>query len=167
MNQIKCAIASLLSIGLAAVILILFLSPKVYGIENGQNSRFNPQVGKIALNATTGQIGGKKTILREVWQVYTQAQIDELTENTENPIILRKLIGCESQNTNVARMDSNHQMSYGILQFNGKATWNEYAPLAGITGSPMNPAEAIKVADYMISNGELHRWTCAHILKLL
>lgn len=98
---------------------------------------------------------------------YTQAQIDEMTQNTFHPYILRTLIKCESQNTNVARLDSNGLMSYGLLQFNGTATWSEYSPLANVTGSPMNPAAAIKVADYMISIGELHRWSCAYITGLL
>jgi hypothetical protein len=100
-------------------------------------------------------------------RVYTQAEIDEMTAHTFHPYILRKLIACESQDTDVARMDSNHQMSYGILQFNGTSTWAEFAPLANVSGSPMNPADAIKVADYMISIRELHRWACAYITGLL
>jgi hypothetical protein len=48
----------------------------------------------------------------------------------------------------------------GLLQFNGTATWNTFAPLAGVISStPMNPTSAIKVADYMLSVGQLHRWT--------
>jgi hypothetical protein len=86
---------------------------------------------------------------------------------TKNTYDLRKLIQCESQNTNIARMDSNHLMSYGILQFNGSSTWNTFAPLANVSSSPMNPRAAIEVADWMISHGELDRWTCARIQKLL
>jgi hypothetical protein len=101
-------------------------------------------------------------------RVYSQAEIDELTQNTFHPYILRTLIKCESQNTNIARMDSNGLMSYGLLQFNGTATWNTYAPLAGVISStPMNPTSAIKVADYMLSVGQLHRWTCARIEHLV
>ena len=58
-------------------------------------------------------------------------------------------------------------MSYGILQFNGTATWQQFSPRANVTGSPMTPDRAIAVADWMISNGFLGRWTCAHILKLV
>jgi hypothetical protein len=101
-------------------------------------------------------------------RVYSQAEIDEMTARTVNPYILRKLIKCESENTNIARMDSNHQISFGILQFNGTSTWADFAPRAGVIHStPMNPMSAIKVADWMISNGFLGRWTCARIQNLL
>jgi hypothetical protein len=100
-------------------------------------------------------------------KVYTQAQIDEMTANTLHPYILRTLIKCESQNTNVARMDSNGLMSYGILQFNGSSTWATWARRSGVSSTPMNPTAAIKVADFMIANGQLHRWTCAYITGLL
>ena len=92
-----------------------------------------------------------------------------MTDGTIHPYILRTLIKCESQNTNVARIDSNGLMSFGLLQFNGTATWDTFAPLAGVSKSatPMSPIDAIKVADYMISIGELHRWTCAYITRLL
>jgi hypothetical protein len=90
-----------------------------------------------------------------------------MTQNTVHPYILRTLIKCESQNTNISRLDSNGLMSYGILQFNGTATWNTYAPLAHVSSSPTNPVAAIKVADYMISNGLLHKWSCAYITGLL
>ena len=58
---------------------------------------------------------------------------------------------------------------YGVLQFNGTQTWAQFASLAGVSSSssPMNPSAAIKVADYMISIGQLHRWTCAYITGLL
>lgn len=100
-------------------------------------------------------------------RVYSQAQIDKLISGTFHPFILRTLIKCESQNTNIARIDSNGAMGWGLLQFNGTSTWNQYAPQANVTGSPMNPKDAIKVADYMISIGQLHRWTCARLTGLL
>ena len=37
----------------------------------------------------------------------------------------------------------------------------------GFHGSPMIPADAIHMADLMISAGFLDRWTCAHILHLV
>ena len=101
------------------------------------------------------------------WHTYTQAEIDEMTENTFHPYILRTLIKCESQNQNIARMDSNGLMSYGILQFNGSSTWNEFSRQANVSSTPMNPSAAIKVADYMISIGELHRWSCAKLTHLI
>ena len=100
-------------------------------------------------------------------RVYTQAEIDQMTQATTHPYILRTLIKCESQNTNIARLDSNGLMSYGLLQFNGTSTWAEYASLARIRSTPMNPQSAIEVADWMISHGELHRWSCAYITGLL
>jgi hypothetical protein len=98
---------------------------------------------------------------------YSHAEIDEITAGTKHPYILRTLIKCESENTNVARLDSNHLMSYGLLQFNGTATWQEYSPLASVSGTPMNPIDAVKVADWMISHGQLKRWSCAKLTGLL
>jgi hypothetical protein len=84
----------------------------------------------------------------------------------KNKDIIEKLIQCESQGKNIARMDSNGLISYGILQFNGSATWASFAPRAGVSSGPMDPASAIRVADFMIDHGQLHRWTCASILHL-
>ena len=136
-------------------ICILFLAlflPRAYAI-----TPIPPKVVQTPLRAESSH----------QWHVYTPAEIDELLQNTANPVILKKLISCESQDTNIARMDSNHQMSYGLLQFNGTATWQEFSALANVSGSPMIPDDAVKVADWMISNGSLGRWTCAHILKLV
>jgi hypothetical protein len=105
--------------------------------------------------------------IEQLWTHYSQVQIDKLTSGTFHPFILRTLIKCESQNVNIARIDSNGAMGWGLLQFNGTSTWNQYAPQANVTGSPMNPKDAIKVADYMISVGQLHRWTCARLTGLL
>ena len=90
-------------------------------------------------------------------RVYSQSEINQMTAGTTHPSILRTLIKCESQNTNVARSDSNRLRSYGLLQFNGTATWSEFSQLAHVSGNPMNPTDAIKVADYMISHGQLGR----------
>jgi hypothetical protein len=135
----------------------------VYRVEGAGLSQKQPNVGYIEnmpKNAPQGQISQEN-------RVYTQSEIDEMTQNTLHPLILRKLIKCESQNTNVARIDSNGIMSYGILQFNGSATWNTFAPLAGVTNSAMNPIAAIKVSDWMISNHAGGRWTCWHILGMM
>jgi hypothetical protein len=106
-------------------------------------------------------------VLQPIPRHYTQPEIDFMLEGTKNSYDLKKLIQCESQNTNIARMDSNNVVSYGILQFNGTATWSTFAPLAGVSSrTPMNPQSAIMVADWMISHGELHRWTCAKIQNL-
>jgi hypothetical protein len=141
------------------VLPLLFLSifsPRVYAVS----APVKPIVAVVAPNPATGTTEPQP-------RVYSQAEIDEMTADTLHPYILRKLIKCESENTNLARLDSNHLVSFGLLQFNGTATWQEFSPLANVSGSPMNPQDAVKVADYMISNGFLGRWTCAHILNLL
>lgn len=83
-----------------------------------------------------------------------------------NASTIEKLIQCESQGVNIARPDSNHKISWGVLQFNGTSTWQEAERQFDYYGSPMIPGDAIHMADMMISNGELGRWTCAHILHL-
>jgi hypothetical protein len=136
-----------------------FSVPKVYSvtplISTAKAAVIAPHGPEIDITATTTP------------KPYTQAQIDQFIAGSPYKDILRKLIKCESQNTNIARMDSNNLMSYGILQFNGTSTWAEFAPLAGVSSSPMNPSDAIKVADFMISRGFLGRWTCAHLLHLI
>ena len=84
----------------------------------------------------------------------------------QNTSTIEKLIQCESQGVNIARPDSNGLMSWGILQFNGNATWIGAERRFGFSGSPMDPSDAIHMADLMISAGELKRWTCARILHL-
>jgi hypothetical protein len=113
----------------------------------------------------TGHIAQRKGIY-EVLATYSQAQIDQMLVGTKNTDDLRKLIKCESHNTNIARIDSNGLMSWGLLQFNGTATWSEFSKLANVTGTPMMPKKAIQVADFMINAGQIKRWTCARILNL-
>lgn len=141
---------------LALPFLLFFLPAKIYAIT--PNQVIVPPAVQTKLLAP---------ISSQEWTHYTQAQIDQMTQGAFHPYILRTLIRCESQNTNISRLDSNGKMSYGILQFNGTATWNTFAPLAGVSSSPMNPVAAIKVADYMISIGQLHRWSCAKITGLI
>ena len=135
-------------------ICILFLAlflPRAYAI-----TPIPPKVVQTPLRAESSH----------QWHVYTPAEIDELLQNTANPVILKKLISCESQDTNIARMDSNHLMSYGVLQFQA-STWADFQSQSHIQGSPMNVSSAIEMADWAISNGYLGRWTCAHILKMV
>jgi hypothetical protein len=80
---------------------------------------------------------------------------------------IEKLIQCESQGVNIARPDSNHKISWGVLQFNGTSTWDEMELRFDYEGSPMIPGDAVHMADMMISAGFLGRWTCAHIDHLL
>ena len=83
-----------------------------------------------------------------------------------NLATVEKLIQCESQGQNISRVDSNGQISRGILQFNGTSTWNEMEQRFDFYGDPGNPPQAIHMADMMISSGLVGRWTCAHSLGL-
>lgn len=84
----------------------------------------------------------------------------------ENSSTIEKIIQCESQGVNIARPDSNGLLSYGILQFNGTSTWDDFSAKSDIRGSPMVPADAIRLADWAISHGYGYRWTCWHITGL-
>jgi len=79
---------------------------------------------------------------------------------------IEKLIQCESQGVNIARPDSNHKISWGVLQFNGTSTWGEAEARFGFRGNPMIPADAIHMADMMIDAGMGGRWTCWRLLGL-
>jgi hypothetical protein len=83
-----------------------------------------------------------------------------------NSSTLERLIQCESQGRNISRTDSNGQMSWGILQFNGTSTWNEMEQRFNFYGDPRNPPDAIHMADMMISRGLIGRWACARSLGL-
>jgi hypothetical protein len=83
-----------------------------------------------------------------------------------NSSTIERLIQCESQGLNISHIDSNGQMSWGILQFNGTSTWNEMEQRFDFHGDPRNPPEAIHMADMMISGGLIGRWTCARSLGL-
>ena len=84
-----------------------------------------------------------------------------------NAATIARLIECESQGLNIGRPDSNGQMSWGVLQFNGTSTWQEMEHRFHFHGDPRNPAEAIHMADMMISNGLLGRWSCARTLGMI
>lgn len=84
-----------------------------------------------------------------------------------NAATIARLIECESQGLNIGRPDSNGQMSWGVLQFNGTSTWQEMERRFHFYGDPRNPAQAIHMADMMISNGLLGRWSCARTLGMV
>ena len=84
------------------------------------------------------------------------------------------LIQCESQGVNISRPDSDGIYSDGILQFHRGAldtlkggTWEDFSHSSGITGSPIVPADAIRMTDWAISHGLIGHWSCAHILRLV
>ncbi|MDE1970692.1 MAG: transglycosylase family protein [Patescibacteria group bacterium] len=79
--------------------------------------------------------------------------------------LIERLISCESGGKNIKVVDSNGYYSYGILQFQ-KGTWDEWSAQSGITGDPMVPGDAIRMAHWAIANGLLGHWSCAHKLGL-
>ena len=83
-----------------------------------------------------------------------------------NAAIIARLIECESKGQNDGRPDSNGQMSWGILQFNGTSTWHEMERRFHFYGDPRNPPDAIHMADMMISSGMVGRWSCARSLGI-
>ena len=85
----------------------------------------------------------------------------------KNKATIEKLIQCESRGMNVSRPDSDGIMSDGILQFHrgptdtlAGSTWKDFSQASGITGSPKNPADAIRMTDWAISHGLGPHWTC-------
>lgn len=87
---------------------------------------------------------------------------------------IEKLIQCESQGVNIARPDSDGILSVGILQFHlgpddsmQSSTWQAFSKASGIAGSPLIPADAIRMADWAIDHGLLDHWSCARIVGLL
>lgn len=91
----------------------------------------------------------------------------------QNKAIIEKLIQCESGGVNISRPDSDGIMSDGILQFHrGPAdtlaggTWEDFSQASGITGSPRDPADAIRMTDWAISHGLGPHWTCWRLQKL-
>jgi hypothetical protein len=96
-----------------------------------------------------------------------------LSFHVHNREALQKLISCESGGKNISKPDSNHRISDGILQFNrdqsnllGSGTWAWMESLSGIKGSPIFPADAIKLADWAISHNLGSNWTCWHLMGL-
>jgi hypothetical protein len=91
----------------------------------------------------------------------------------ENKVAIEKLIQCESGGRNISRPDSDGLISDGILQFHrGPAdtyaggTWEDFSRDSGITGSPRDPADAIRMADWAISHGLGPHWTCWQLENL-
>lgn len=159
---IQAIIAGIIILAIAAALLALFARAAVYevvpAVKPGSSSYAQNRAGMAYTAPNRYPLNYQ----------FSQAEINNLLVGTENTATLRVLIWCESRNQNIAHLDSNHLMSYGILQFNGRATWDYFASLVfANTSTPMNPVKAIAVADWMISHGELHRWSCAKISDLL
>jgi hypothetical protein len=91
----------------------------------------------------------------------------------KNKAIIEKLIQCESRGMNISRPDSDGITSDGILQFHRgptdtltRGTWEDFSQASGITGSPKDPADAIRMTDWAISHGLGPHWTCWRLEKL-
>jgi hypothetical protein len=78
-------------------------------------------------------------------------------------LAIEHLIPCESMGKPLNRVDTNGKVSYGILQFQD---WDEWERVSGITGSPDNRADSIRMAEWAIQNGMINHWTCAGILNI-
>lgn len=85
------------------------------------------------------------------------------TDRATADLAIEHLIPCESMGKTINRIDSNGKMSYGILQFQD---WDEWEAMSGLSGSPDNRADAIRMAEWAIQNGMINHWTCAGILKI-
>jgi hypothetical protein len=90
-----------------------------------------------------------------------------------NKATIEKLIQCESRGMNISRPDADGIMSDGILQFHrgptdsmAGGTWEDFSRASGITGSPKNPADAIRMTDWAISHGFGPRWACWRLQNL-
>jgi hypothetical protein len=90
-----------------------------------------------------------------------------------NKTTIEKLIQCESRGMNVSRPDDDGIMSDGILQFHrgptdtmAGGTWEDFSRASGITGSPKNPTDAIRMTDWAISHGLGPHWGCWRLQNL-
>jgi hypothetical protein len=128
---------------------------------------FLPILSQSANSLILPPIASPSSLQGHGWQ-YT------LDFRPENPEKLVKLIQCESQGVNVSRPDSDGIFSDGILQFHrasknsliGSGTWAWMEKLSGLRGSPIIPADAIRMTDWAISHGLGPHWTCWHLQHL-
>jgi hypothetical protein len=80
---------------------------------------------------------------------------------------IERLIQCETGGRNISAPDSDGIISDGVLQFHrgpgdtlSNSTWEDFSRASGLTGSPRDPTEAIRMTDWAISHGLGPRWTC-------
>jgi hypothetical protein len=126
-----------------------------------------PLIGQSATYSLLPQSPVRTQILGKKWAYTVPFEV-------KNAAAIQKLIQCESQGVNISRPDSDGIMSDGILQFHrssksasiGSGTWEWMESLSGLRGSPINPPDAIKMADWAISHGLGPHWTCWHLQHL-
>lgn len=102
---------------------------------------------------------------RPVWPLNSLRKGDKVPDDLA-PKVVAYLIPCESLDRQRDEIDSNGKMSRGILQFQD-AFWSDMSAASGITGSPDNSEDAVRMAEYAVENGYLNRWSCARILKIV
>jgi hypothetical protein len=143
----------------------LFLAPgAVYHVSAASptaNAQISPTNAVLAQASSLIAVYGT----RPYWDESTFTKGQEPPE-AEIPSIVAHLIACESRGVNVKEIDSNGLYSFGELQFQS-STWAFFSGLSGIRGDPMNPNDAVTMAEWAIRSGYLSRWSCARILKII
>jgi hypothetical protein len=126
-----------------------------------------PKIPSTAYSIAPPESAVQTQISRKNWHYMVPFEVKNKTD-------IEKLIQSESQGVNISRPDSNRRISDGVLQFNrgpsdilGSRTCSDMEARFGFFGSPIQPADAIHMADLMVTNGFLSRWTCAGITALL
>ena len=123
-----------------------------------------PDLDPVAANAlySRAMLLARRYDSRPYWN-HAQLTAGVPTTRYTADLAIEHLIPCESMGATIDRIDTNGKMSYGILQFQD---WDEWERVSGISGSPDNRADAIRMAEWAIQNGMINRWTCANILKI-
>ncbi len=87
----------------------------------------------------------------------------------KNADVLKKVATCEST-MNPQAVNYNDggigKHSIGILQFQ-ESTFNSYSKKMGEELDYHSSYDQVKVADYMVSQGQLRQWSCSRILGLI
>lgn len=143
-----------------------------FGLSKGQlawdgeilqiRQEVGPQGQQVAVSSTPQAVKPSEVKIDKYW---TRDRIQEVIDNSEHPSTIQKLVECESRYVSIKKLDSNHYYSYGILQYQS-STWNGWSKESGIKGDPMNAADAVKMADWAIDQGNGHHWTCWRIQGL-
>jgi hypothetical protein len=122
---------------------------------------------EAALVKTAQAVEKAPAKIRKVTSVTYQNQSDLMSHwaavmdqlGTVHKTTLLRMIKCESGGREKIVVWDVHSNSYGILQFK-TPTWDWFSQKAGISGSPLDGAKAIQVADWALSNNLGHHWTC-------
>lgn len=153
----------LIALGFMAQFLVVLVSaPRTTTLVS---KKANPVVGRLEGKIPHYRASGSMENLVLVDEAWTKPEIENLVKRSKHPEVLGMLIGCESQWTNIQRLDSNGLYSYGVLQIQS-STWALWSQKSGIAGSPMNPADAMLMADWALQNGNLGAWTCSRLTGL-